>query len=483
MPDFRAVLFLLGYLLLALAAIMLLPAALDALSGSRDWQAFLAGAVITAGCGGAMVLGFRQSAVPQLGPREGFLLTVSAWLLLAAFAALPLMLGQARLGFTDAFFETMSGLTTTGASVIIGLDQMPMGLLLWRALLQWIGGLGIIVIAVAILPILRVGGMQLFRMESSDKSEKIRPRVSQVSGLLISIYVSLTAVCALALLAAGMSPFDAVAHAMTTISTGGFSSHDASIAFFQNPAIEWILTFFMFVGGMTFVLLARGARGDFAWLWRDEQTRWYAIYVAAFISIFALWQWVEQDRDFWEALRASAFNVVSVATTTGFASEDFLAWGTLPTVGFMVILFVGACTGSTSGGMKVFRYCVLGSVARWQIRHLVHPHRHIQPTYNGRAVSPEIVHSVLGFFAFYIAAFALLSVAISAFDLDLLRAMSAVAQALGNVGPALAPEIGPVGNYAGLADGAKWILSLAMLLGRLELLTVLVLLSPVYWKG
>lgn len=483
MPDFRSVLFVVGFLLLALAAAMLLPAAIDALAGNPDWRGFIASALITGGMGGALVLGYRPSGTLGLTPREGFLLTTASWVLLAGFATMPLMLVEAPLGFTDAYFEAMSGLTTTGSSVMPNLDGRPMGILLWRALLQWTGGIGIIVIAVAVLPVLRVGGMQLFRTESSDKSEKIRPRVSQVSGVLISVYVTLTMLCAVALVLAGMPAFDAVCHAMSTLATGGFSTHDLSIGFYENPAIEWIVTGFMFIAGMTFILLARGARGDLAWLWRDDQTRWYCLVALVYILGITLWQIAANDRPFMEALRSSSFNVVSIATTTGFASEDFLAWGTMPTTALMVLLFIGACTGSTSGGIKLFRVCVLVAGARWQIRHLIHPHRVLQPTYNDKPISDDVMRSVLSFFVFYMVAFALISIAVSGFGLEPLAAMSAVAQALGNVGPGLTPEIGPVGNYAHLEDGAKWLLSLAMLLGRLELLTVLVLLSPAYWRG
>jgi trk system potassium uptake protein TrkH len=483
MPDFRSVLFVIGFLLIALAAAMLLPAGIDLLSGNPDWRGFLASALITGGMGGALVLGYRPSGTLMLTPREGFLLTTASWLLLAGFATLPFILANAPLGFTDAYFEAMSGLTTTGASVMNNLDGRPMGILLWRALLHWIGGIGIIVIAVAVLPVLRVGGMQLFRTESSDKSEKIRPRVSQVSGVLISIYVTLTMLCAVALVLAGMPAFDAVCHAMSTLATGGFSTKDLSIGFYRSPAIEWVIAFFMFIAGMTFVLLARGARGDLAWLWRDDQTRWYWLVLLVYVLAMTLWQVDASDRPVIEAIRSSTFNIVSVMTTTGFASEDYLAWGPMPVTAIMVLLFIGACTGSTSGGIKFFRVCVLVAGARWQIRHLVHPHRVLQPTYNDKPISDDVMRSVLSFFVFYMVAFALISIAVSAFGVETLAAMSAVAQALGNVGPGLTPEIGPVGNYASLADGAKWLLSLAMMLGRLELLTVLVLLSPAYWRG
>ena len=483
MPDIRLTIFILGNLLVVLAIAMLIPAAVDWLNEDLDWRTFVLSAAITSGIGGAMVLGFRTPKAPALSAREGFILTTSTWMIMAAFATLPLMLSTSALSFTDAYFETMSGLTTSGGTVITTLDSTPKGILLWRALLQWLGGVGIIAIAVAILPMLRVGGMQLFRMESSDKSEKVRPRVQQVIGLIIFVYIGLTAACVIGLVLSGMGLFDAICHAMSAISTGGFSTRDASVAYYDNAAVEWILTLFMALGGCTFVLLARAAFGDVKALWNDSQTRWYVGYMAAFSLMLAVWQIATTGRGLNDALRSSAFNVVSIATTTGFVSEDYTLWGSLPIAAMMVIFFIGGCTGSTSGAIKVFRFCVLGSVAIAQIRHLVHPNRMLLPTYNGKPISDEVVRSVLSFFFFYIGAFAILTIAIAAFGLDLVTAMSGIAQALGNVGPGLGAIIGPVGNYASLPDGAIWILSMAMMLGRLELLTVLVLFSPVFWRG
>ncbi len=484
MPDLRAAIFMLGLLLLALAAAMLLPAAVDGLIyRNPDWRAFVAAAAITAAVGGAMVLGFRMPHAPAITPREGFILTTLAWLVVTGFATLPLMMSAADLDFADAYFEAMSGLTTSGGTVITDLDAVSAGVLLWRALLQGLGGIGIIVVAVAILPMLRVGGMQLFRMESSDKSEKARPRIRQVSGLIIKVYVVLLLLCIVALLIAGMGMFDAICHAMAAISTGGFSTEDASVGYFANPAVEWILTLFMMLGGCSFVLLARASQGEPRALLEDEQARWYVGYMLAFVAVMALWQIAMNGRPVMEAIRSSAFNVVSIATTTGFVSEDFTLWGTLPIGCFMILFFIGGCTGSTSGAIKVFRFCVLGSTAIAQIRHLIHPNRVLLPTYNGKPISEEVMRSVLSFFFFYIFAFAVLSIGMTTFNLDLVTAMSGVAQALGNVGPGLGPIIGPAGNFASLPDGALWLLSLAMLLGRLELLTVLVLLAPAFWRG
>lgn len=483
MPAFRPVLFVVGILLLALAGFMLLPAAVDALRGDPDWRAFVVSAAITAGAGGALLLGYRQAKAPALTPRDGFVLTVLAWLLLCCFATLPFMLSPRQMSLADAFFEAMSGLTTTGGTVMLELGEAPKGLLLWRALLHLIGGVGIIVMAVAILPVLRVGGMQLFRMESSDKSEKARPRVSQVSGIVISVFLVMTAICAVALVIAGMPAFDAVCNAISAVSTGGLATQDTSIGYYQSAAIEWIVIVFMFLGACPFVLLAAAAQGNVRGFLTDSQVRWFAAYLACVVIAIALWQIIANDRPTMEAIRSSAFAVVSMATTTGFVTDDYTLWGTFPLGAFMMLYFIGGCTGSTTGGIKVFRYCVLGSISQWQLRLLVHPNRMRPPTYNGKPISEDVVRSVLSFFVFYIAGYAVLTVAITAFGLDLVTASSGVAQAMANAGPGLGHIIGPAGNYAPLPDGAKWVLSLAMLLGRLELLTVLVMLTPVFWRG
>jgi trk system potassium uptake protein TrkH len=463
--------------LVALATAMLLPMAVDGLRGDPDWRAFFAAAAITGGVGGAVVLGYRLPRAPVLSPREGFLLTTLAWLVLCAFATLPLMFSERHLSFTDAYFEAMSGLTTSGGTVITNLGDMPKGLLLWRAMLQWIGGIGIIVMAVAILPVLRVGGMQLFRMESSDKSEKVRPRVSQVAGVLISVYVTLTALNAVALVIAGMGPFDAVAHAMTALSTGGFSTQDASVGYYQSPAIEWILSLFMFLGGCTFVLLARAAQGDLRALWRDTQMRWYFVYVAGFIVVIALWQILINGRPVMDAVRSTTFNIVSLATTT--FRRRIIRWGSLRSPPSWRSA-INDCTGST-GAIKVFRFaCWAASRSGRSAISCTRTACSRRPTTASRSRGGALRAQLLRLLYPVLQP---LSIAVSAFGLDLVTSLRGVAQALGNVGPGLGPIIGPTGTYAPLPDGAIWVLSIAMLLGRLELLTVLVLFSPVYWRG
>jgi trk system potassium uptake protein TrkH len=483
-PDHRSVLYALGTFLSGIAVLMLLPALADYATGDPNWAAFVAATAISGGAGGAMILAFRTSRRPVIGRREGFLLTGLTWIFICAFSALPFTLSDVRLSFTDAFFETMSGLTTTGSTVMVGLDMQSHGILLWRSMLQWIGGIGIIVLAVMMLPYLGVGGMQLFRTESSDKSDKIRARASEVVWEIFSVYAVLTLVCAVSYTVAGMSLFDAVCHAMTTLATGGFGTKDASMGWFTNPAIEWVGALFMFTGGLTFTLMARFVwHGDWRALARDEQTHWYVIATASFILVVTFWQVGMNDRDLASAFRSATFNIISIVTTTGYASEDYSLWGTLPVTLFMILLFVGGCTGSTAGAMKIFRFCILGSFAKWQIRSLVHRNRVLLPTYNGIPVTDDVVRSVIGFIVLYIFAFVMLGLAVSAFNIDILTAYSGVAQAMGNVGPGLGPIIGPAGNFASLPDGAKWLLAAAMMMGRLELLTILVLFTPTFWRG
>jgi trk/ktr system potassium uptake protein len=483
-PDHRSVLYALGTFLSGIAALMLLPALADYVIDDPNWAAFMAASVVTGGVGGATILAFRTNRAPVIGRREGFLLITLTWVVSCIFAALPFMLSRQALGFADAFFESTSGLTTTGSTIIRNLEAESHGILLWRALLHWVGGIGIIVLAVMLLPYLRVGGMQLFRAESSDQSDKIRARASEVTWEIFSIYAVLTVICAIALTIAGMPLFDSVCHAMSIIATGGFANKDASIGFYQSGSIEWVTTLFTLIGGMTFALMARAVwHGDWRGITRDTQTRWYFGYMLLGTILVTLWQVAVNDRSFEPALRSSAFTVVSLGTTTGLVSEDYSQWGPFPEAVFIVLLFVGGCTGSTTGAIKVFRFCILGSFAKWQMRSLIHQHRVLLPTYNGIPVTDDVVRSVIGFIVLYLFAFALLGTGVAAFNVDMTTAFSGVAQALGNVGPGFGTTIGPAGNFSSLPDGAKWLLSAAMLLGRLELLTVLVLFTPTFWRG
>jgi len=480
MPNLRPIYLVVGALLLALAVLMTVPALVEASAESGEWRSFVASAFITGFCGAALVLVGRGDEV-RYSVREGFILTNACWIATAGFAALPLSF-RGDLSYVDAFFETISGLTTTGATVLVGLDALPPGILLWRSLLQWIGGVGIVLMAILILPFLRVGGMQLFRAESSDRSEKVVPRPFQLAVRIGWTYLSLTVACAFAYAVAGMSLFDAVNHAMTTLSTGGYSTHDASLGHFEQPAIHWIAICFMALGALPFVLYIGALRGNWRSLWRDQQVRAFLRLLLAVSLVLTVWLWLAHEQPLASALRLAAFNVTSIVTTTGYSTADYSAWGGFPLGLFLLLLFVGGCTGSTSGAIKIFRHQVLILMAHEQLRRLLLPHGSFPRRYNGAHVPDDIIPSVLAFLAVYMIAVFMLTLGLSFYGLDLVTSFSGAASAISNVGPGLGPVIGPAGSYASLPDGAKWLLSLGMLLGRLELFTVLVILMPTFWR-
>jgi trk system potassium uptake protein TrkH len=416
----------------------------------------------------------------ELTGRQAFLLTTSVWVVVALFAALPMAFSDLTLA--DAVFEAMSGITTTGATVIVGLDAAPPGILLWRAILHWLGGIGFIVMAVAILPMLRVGGMQLVRTESSDLSEKILPRAAQVAAAIGLIYLGLTVLCAALYYAAGMTTFEAAAHAMATISTGGFSTRDASIGGFSSVPVECVAIVFMILGSLPFVLYIQATNGQLRPLFTDAQVRWFMGTVVAFVLAIAAWLVFVEGNSPLAALRHAAFNVVSLISTTGFVSSDYAGWGTFPVMALFFLMCIGGCTGSTSGGIKIFRFTVLHAIAKSQIARLVRPHGVFVLTFNGRPVSEAAAIAVMAFVFMFGLSFAVFALLLSTVGLDYLTAMSTAFTALANVGPGLGQIVGPTGTFAPLPDSAKWVLSLAMLLGRLELFTVLILFTPAFWR-
>ncbi|HKU94236.1 MAG TPA: TrkH family potassium uptake protein [Vineibacter sp.] len=481
----RPVFYLIGGMLAVLAVAMLLPAAVDAAAGVPQWRAFLLSAAVTLVCGGLLLHVARCDLSDGLTLRQAFMLTPFAWITIALFSAIPLYLcdyAPLRGNVTNAFFEAISGLTTTGATVIVGLDRAPPGILLWRALLQWMGGIGIIAVAIAILPALGVGGMQLFRTESSDRSEKVLPRARALVTAIGLIYLGFTIACAVAYALAGMTPFDAVAHALTTVATGGYSTSDASLGHWQSPAIEWIAVVFMILGALPFVVYVGLVRGNRQML-RNSQVWTLLAFCAVVIALLAGWLVATGRYGIADALRHAAFNVVSVVTTAGFASADYALWGNLAIGVFFGLLFVGGCTGSTTGGIKIFRFEVMARLLRSYFLQLLYPRGVFPRVYGGRPLSDEVVGSVVMFFSLYFVCYGVLTIALMAFDLDFLTSASAAVAALSNVGPGLGPIIGPAGTFAALPDAAKWLLCFAMLLGRLELFAVLILFVPSFWRG
>jgi trk system potassium uptake protein TrkH len=482
MIDFRPVLWVNGMLLAPFGAAMAMPMAIDLVNSNQDWQVFAISGATTLFFAIMLIFAYRSEA-EKLNLQQAFLMTATAWVIIPGFAALPFIFSDLNLSITDAYFEAMSGLSTTGATVISGLDNAPPGLLMWRALLQWLGGIGIVVMAVAVLPMLQIGGMQVFQMESSDTSDKILPRAGQIIGALSLLYLSLTVACVLCLSLTGLSPFDAVAHAMTTVATGGYSTKDASIGHFRSWKTEAVITIFMLSSALPFVAYLKMAQGKSRAVIDDAQVRFFLSLVLFLVVAITAWLVFEKNYDPFEGLRYASFNIVSVITGTGYASVDYGAWGAFSANFFFVIMFIGGCAGSTSCGIKVFRFQVLIASFGRVMRQAFTPHRVHLPRFNGNPITQDVFSSVLSYFVLFLICFATLAAALAATGLDPVTALSGAGSALANVGPGVGDTIGPAGNYQSLNDTAKWLLSVGMLLGRLELFTVLVLLHPAFWRA
>lgn len=480
--DFGPVFFIVGLLISVLAAAMCVPAVVDLLIGHQDWQVFLGAAAVTAFIGVSLMVTNRAGRRRRLTLRQAFVLTALSWLSIAGFGSLPFAFSELDMSAADAFFESMSGVTTTGSTVIVGLDLAPPGILLWRALLQWLGGIGIVVMALAVLPMLSVGGMQLFQTEAFDQPEKVLPRAAQLAGGIITIYLFLTFTWMVALWFAGMGWFDALAHAMTTIATGGYSTKDGSIGHFESPVVEWIVIVGMIVGSLPFVHYLRMMQGNFGGISKDSQVRWFVTIVILMVGVITWWVLHEMEYAPMEGLRYAAFNVISVMTGTGYATTDFGAWGGFATSLLLILMFVGGCAGSTTCGIKIFRFQILHATAQVQLARLLRPHGVFIAYYNRKPIPDSVSEAVMGFFFLYMLCFAVLVIGLAAMDLDIITALSGAATAISNVGPGLGDVIGPTGSFDPLPDPAKWLLAFGMLLGRLELFTILVMLTPGFWR-
>lgn len=479
--SLQFILFINGILLMILAGAMFPPAVLDFASASPDWQVFAAAMGITFFAGMMLALA-NTGASPEIGYRSSYLLTVVSWLSVALFSSLPLTLGSLNLSFTSAVFETMSGLTTTGSTVLVGLDNMAPGVLLWRSMLQWIGGVGIVVVAILLLPAMRVGGMQLFRTESSDISGKTVPRIYQLAAFTAIVYAGLSVACAIAYRIAGMGWFDAINHAMTTLATGGYSTKDASIGYFNSAAIEAVSIVFMTSGALPLIFYARLITDGWRTFARERQVFPYILILAVAIISVTVWNHWANAMPWATALRQSAFNVTSVLTDTGYSSSDFSTWGPFAVGVFFLLYFIGGCAGSTAGAIKMFRWQILFRSAHRQLLLMYSPNRVVVVQYAGRTIDADMMASVRTFFFLYLLTFMALSLACMATGMDFLSSTSAVAQGMANAGPGLGPVVGPATNFAAIPDLAKWIIVLAMLLGRLELTTVYVLLLKDFWR-
>lgn len=473
-----------GLLLLILAGALGVIGLLAQFSQGHFDEAFVDAAFVTGFFGGGLYLSNRTRMRPTISIHTAYLLTFSCWVVLSLFASMPLYFSGLGLSYTDTIFETVSALTTTGSTVITGLDTMQHDLLLWRSFLQWLGGIGVVVVAMAILPMLRVGGMNLFKSESSDISGKVVGRMDYFVKLSICVYTFLTSVCAILYHLAGMGWFDALNHAMTTISTGGFSTHDASMGHFNSFWIEMVGTSFMLIGAMPLVMYAHFFvvhHGDRTKRRYEQVKGLFAIYGVA-VFLLSVWNWTHNDMAFFMAVRQSMFNAASMLTGTGFASADFSQWGSFALGVMFILYFIGGCAGSTAGSIKIFRWQILMKGLHLQFLRNLYPNTVVTMRYADRVVDDRIMHSVRNFLFLFLLSFAFFSLVLMAYGIDFLGATSSVAQALSNAGPALTPELGPAGNFANVPDGVKWILSLVMITGRLELFTVYALIVPSFWK-
>ena len=480
--DLRPVGYVIGLLVAVLGVAMLIPLLVDLAEGRGQWPVFLQSAVITLVGGLAIALACASGVKEGMTIQQTFLLTSSVWVALPVFGAIPFILGETDARVVDAVFEAMSGLTTTGATVFNGLDDLPKGLLIWRSILQWLGGIGIIVVAMVFLPELRVGGMQIFKSEGFDTFGKILPRAGQIATQISGLYVAFTMICSIVYISLGMNVFDATAHAMTTISTGGFSNYDASFGVFQGP-LEYVAALFMLLSALPFVRYVQLINGNPTALHRDPQVRGFVMTIAVLVVLLVLLleEGVHLDNE--QAVREALFNTVSIISGTGYASVDYMQWGGFAVALFFFMGLIGGCAGSTACSIKVFRYQLLFASIRAQLRRIRSPHGIFTPRYDGRPVTEEVLASVMTFFMFFTLTLGLVSVALSMTGLDFVTSVSGAAAALGNIGPGLGDIIGPAGNFSSLNDTAKWILTVAMLLGRLELMVVYVIFTVKFWRA
>jgi len=481
LSTLRMIGFIIGLFLITLAVSMVIPM-LTLLLYQRqdDLDAFLWSSLITF-VAGLLLVAPGKPKNAHMRPRDMYLLTTLSWVVVCTFAALPMVIIQ-HISYTDSFFETMSGITTTGSTVLVGLDHASPGLLIWRSMLHWLGGIGFIGMAVAILPLLRVGGMRLFQSESSDWGEEVMPRSHMAAQYILGIYSLFTLLGFLAFWAAGMTPFEAINHSMATVSTGGFSTSDSSLANWTQPAVHWVAVLFMIIGSLPFTLYVASLRGRRKALFKDHQVRGFLGFLLVTWLVFGTWLWAHSEHAWLDAFRIVAVNVTSVVTTTGFALGDYTTWGSFAVLLFFYLTFVGGCSGSTAGGLKIFRFQVAYVLLKANLQQLIHPRAVIKQQYNGHNLDEDIVRSLITFSFFFTITIGVIALGLTLTGLDWVTSLTAAATAVCNVGPGLGPIIGPAGNFSTLPDSAKWLLTIGMLLGRLEILTVLVPFTRTFWK-
>ncbi|MGL5008471.1 MAG: TrkH family potassium uptake protein [Paracoccaceae bacterium] len=481
MMDLRPIAYLIGRMLIALAILMLAPAAVDWQAGDSNARDFLEAAIITGAFGAMLSITSHNALGLSLDARQAYLLTVAIWMVIPGFGALPFVFGAPGLTFTDAYFEAVSGITTTGASVIAGLDGLPAGMNLWRGMLNCMGGLGIAFVAMIFLPVMRVGGMQFFKTEGFDTFGKVLPRATDIAGQLVLVYLGLTLLCITVYAMIGMSALDAVVNGMATIATGGFSPSDMSFSKYQGAG-EYAGALFMILGSLPYIRYVQLINGSATPLWRDAQVRGYLRIIAVAVASVTLWRWLTSDNAFEPVFRQSLFNLVSIQSSTGFFSGDFSAWG-----GFMLPVAVlvgifGACTGSSAAGLGVFRVQIAFAALRQHIRSVTMPDRVDPVRYEGRKVDDDVMSSVMMFVTGFILILGLLSVAMTMVGTDIESAFFGVWTSIGNIGYGFGPLVQRTGTFVDYSDPAKWIMTFAMLMGRLGMLAFLVVLLPRFWQ-
>ncbi len=481
MDNLKSSLYVIGNLLVFFSLYSLIPALYDYITLGTDWAVFSLISIVCLFTGLNISFTFKNKN-KEVEVLSAFLLTFISWLILTIIGAIPFYIGSTNLSFINSFFESMSGLTTTGATVIQDLDNTSKSILLWRAMLQWLGGIGIIVIAIAIFPILKIGGMQLFQTEFSSKDEKVLPRTTKIATGIGLVYLMLTLFCTFFLYSTGVEAFDSLAHGMTIIATGGFSTKNMSIGFFDSVYTELVTIFFMLISSLPFILLFQALKGNIFDLFKNSQVKFFLIFVGLITIIVMFWLKKYYEVDYIQSLRISSFAVVSIATGSGFSTYDFSVWGTFTTILFLFIMLIGGCSGSSSCGLKIFRVQILLRSSLILIKKIIQPRGIFIPTYNTREIDQEVLNSVTGYFFLYLITFSTLTLILSFDGQDVLTSLSGAAAAIANVGPGLSEMIGPANNYSEINDLSKFFLCLGMLIGRLELFPILVLLSPQLWR-
>ena len=482
MFNFKPIALVGGTVICAVGFLLFIPLITEIIYQTESWQLYAVPILLYLIVGGSMVITNRNVEL-KISTKEAFIITSLSWILLSILCAVPFIYTQSNLSVVDSIFESMSGITTTGATIITNLDELPKGILIWRALLQWLGGIGIIVIALVILPFLRIGGMQLFHLEGDDPYEKFLPKISSVVSKIIIVYLTLTFLLALLYYIYGMNLFDAIAHSFTTISTGGFSTHNESFAYFKSNAILNIAIIFMIIGSIPFLLLAQTTLTNIFNIIKDHQVRLFLIILIISITIIYFFAKNYVDGNMLHQLSTISFNTISIISGTGYISDNFENWGNYASVLFLFLMFIGGCAGSTTGGLKVFRFQILFKYIILHLKKMLQPHMVISVKFNGKTVPESTFESVMTLFFIYIITFVISALLLSFSGIDFLTCISAAASAISNVGPGLGDVIGPEGNYSTLNNYSKFVLIVTMFLGRLEMLTIFILFLPSFWKN